>query len=142
MKNLILILKYYIKGFLIAAVLGILIIIYSFVYDDAYSFIDFKLYMQVNSIMAVPCGLHLWIMYLLDNPETIKNKYHKLFFKGIASYWLGVVLSFLVLCLLQLLGHIVTLPYIANLTDDSLFLLSLLMGAVFFLMFFRIFDKI
>ena len=22
------------------------------------------------------------IMYLLDNPETIKNKYHKLFFKG------------------------------------------------------------
>ncbi|RTL14370.1 MAG: hypothetical protein EKK56_01295 [Flavobacteriaceae bacterium] len=139
---MILILKYYIKGFLIAAVLGILIIIYSFVYDDAYSFIDFKLYMQVNSIMAVPCGLHLWIMYLLDNPETIKNKYHKLFFKGIASYWLGVVLSFLVLCLLQLLGHIVTLPYIANLTDDSLFLLSLLMGAVFFLMFFRIFDKI
>jgi hypothetical protein len=128
MKNLILILKYYIKGFLIAAVLGILIIIYSFVYDDSYSFIDFKLYMQVNSIMAVPCGLHLWIIYLLDNPETIKNKYQKLFFKGIASYWLGVILSFLVLCSLQLLGHFVNLPYVGYLTDDSLLGWSLLIS--------------
>lgn len=131
MKDLILILKYYAKGFLIAAALGAVLIIYSLVFDDLYSFVDFKLYMQVNSIMAIPCGLHLWIIYLLDKPETLKNKYHKLFFKSIASYWLGIILSFLLLSLLQLLGHFVNLPYFEYLTDDSLFWLSLLGGVVF-----------
>lgn len=131
MKNITSFVKYYLFGFTIAAVLGGLIIIYSLVYDDLYSFIDFSLYMQVNSIMAVPCGLHLWIITLLDKPETIKNKYNKLFFKGFASYWLGVVFSLALLASLELLNCFVSLPYLEYLTDDSLLLLSLLMGVVF-----------
>lgn len=131
MKNIKSFVKYYLFGFTIAAVLGGLIIIYSLVYDDLYSFIDFSLYMQVNSIMAVPCGLHLWIITLLDKPETIKNKYNKLFFKGFASYWLGVVFSLALLASLELLNCFVSLPYLEYLTDDSLLLLSLLMGVVF-----------
>jgi hypothetical protein len=87
--------------------------------------------MQVNSIMAVPCGLHLWIMYLLDNPETIKNKYHKLFFKGFVSYWLGVIISFVLLASLELLNCFVTLPYLEYLTDDNLLVGSLLAGGIF-----------
>ena len=131
MKSIILFLKYYLYGFLISALIGVMLIIYSFVYDDSYSFIDFKLYMQVNSIMAVPCGLHLWIMYLLDNPETIKNKYHKLFFKGFVSYWLGVIISFVLLASLELLNCFVTLPYLEYLTDDNLLVGSLLAGGIF-----------
>ena len=131
MKNLILILKYYIKGFLIAAVLGILIIIYSFVYDDAYSFIDFNLYMQVNSIMAVPCGLHLWIIYLLDNFETIKDKYHKLFFKGFASYWIGGIISFVLLCSVILFNNLFSIHFFNFITVDNLLKFTLLMAFPF-----------
>ena len=131
MKNIKSFVKYYLFGFTIAAVLGGLIIIYSLVYDDLYSFIDFSLYMQVNSIMAVHCGLHLWIITLLDKPETIKNKYNKLFFKGFASYWLGVVFSFVILCILQSLSNFITILYSYYLTDDNLLVSSLIGGGVF-----------
>jgi hypothetical protein len=128
MKNIILFLKYYLYGFLIAALIGVLFIIYSLVFDNIYSYIDFNLYMQVNCIMAVPCGLHLWIVNLLDNIQTIKNKYHKLIFKGFASYWLGIVFSLALLASLELLNCFVTLPYLEYLTDNNLFLLSLLIA--------------
>lgn len=137
MKNIILFLKYYIYGFLIAAVIGVLLIIYSFVYDDSYSFIDFKLYLQVNCIMAVPCGLHLWIVNLLDNIQTIKNKYHKLIFKGFASYWLGIVFSLALLASLELLNCFVTLPYLEYLTDANLLRGSLIGGVVFGVFFIK-----
>lgn len=142
MKNLILILKYYTKGFLIAAVLGVLIIIYSFVYDDSYSFIDFKLYLQVNSIMALPCGLHLWIIHLLDNPETIKNNYHKLFFKAIAFYWIGGIFSFVLLCSVMLFNNVFSVHFFNFITEDNLLKFTLLMAFPFgFLSKFLIINK-
>jgi len=131
MKNIILFFKYYLYGFLIAAVIGVLLVIYSLVFDNTYSYIDFSLYMQVNSIMAVPCGLHLWIFYLLDKPEAIKNKYHKLFFKGIASYWIGVIISFVLLCSVMLLNSIFSIDLINYITEDNLLEFTLLMAFPF-----------
>jgi hypothetical protein len=131
MKNIILFFKYYLYGFLIAAVIGVLLVIYSLVFDNTYSYIDFSLYMQVNSIMAVPCGLHLWIFYLLDKPQAIKNKYHKLFFKGIASYWIGVIISFLLLCSVMLLNSIFSIDFINYITEDNLLEFTLLMAFPF-----------
>jgi hypothetical protein len=87
--------------------------------------------MQVNSIMAVPCGLHLWIFYLLDKPQAIKNKYHKLFFKGIASYWIGVIISFLLLCSVMLLNSIFSIDFINYITEDNLLEFTLLMAFPF-----------
>ena len=131
MKNIILFFKYYLYGFLIAAVIGVLLVIYSLVFDNTYSYIDFSLYMQVNSIMAVPCGLHLWIFYLLDKPEAIKNKYHKLFFKGIASYWIGAIISFVLLCSVMLLNSIFSIDLINYITEDNLLEFTLLMAFPF-----------
>jgi hypothetical protein len=68
------------------------------------------------------------IVNLLDNIQTIKNKYHKLIFKGFASYWLGIVFSLALLASLELLNCFVTLPYLEYLTDNNLFLLSLLIA--------------
>jgi hypothetical protein len=131
MKNITLFFKYYLYGFIIAAVLGLLIIIYSFVYDDSYSFIDFKLYMQVNSIMAVPFGLHLWIINLLDNPYTIKNKYHKLFFKVFATYWIGGIISFVLLCSVILFNNFFSIHFFNFITEDNLLEFTLLMAFPF-----------
>jgi len=131
MKSIALFLKYYLYGFIISAIIGALLIIYSIIFDDLYSFIDFKLYMQVNSIMAVPCGLHLLIMYLLDNPETIKNKYHKLFFKGLASYWIGAIISFVLLCSVLLFNSIFSIDFIIYITVDNLLKFTLLMAFPF-----------
>ncbi len=119
------------KGFLIAAVIGALLIIYSLVFDNTYIYIDFNLYLQVNSIMAVPCGLHLWIIYLLDKPETIKNKYHKLFFKSFASYWIGCIISFVILYLVLLINNVFSIHFFNFIKEDNLLKFTLLMAFPF-----------
>ena len=131
MKNIILFLKYYLHGFLIAAVIGTLLIIYNILFEDFYSFIDFKLYMQVNSIMALPCGLHLWIIYLLDKPEVIKNYYHKLFFKAIASYWIGGIISFVLLCSVMLLNNVFSIHFFNFINEYNLLKFTLLIAFPF-----------
>lgn len=131
MKNITLLFKYYLYGFTIAAIIGVLFIIYSIIFDDLYSFIDYNLFMQVNSIMAAPCGLHLWIIYLLDNPKTIKNKYHKLFFKGFASYWIGGIISFVLLCSVILFNNLFSIHFFNFITVDNLLKFTLLMAFPF-----------
>lgn len=138
MKNIILFSKYYLKGFVLAAAIGCLFILHSLVIDDTYSFIDFSLFMQVNCIMAVFFGLHLFVMKYIDQPQQIKNPYLRRFYIIFASYWLGVIFSFVLLFVLQTLSNFITMPYSYYLMDDNLLVESLIGGGVFG---FGIFNK-
>jgi hypothetical protein len=128
MKNIILFSKYYLKGFVLAAAIGCLFILHSLFIDDTYSFIDFSLYLQVNSIMAVFFGLHLFVVKYIDQPQQIKNPYLRRFYTIFASYWLGVIFSFVLLCLLQTLSNFINIPYSYYFTDDNLLVGSLIGG--------------
>lgn len=130
MKNIILFSKYYLKGFVLAAAIGCLFLLHSLFIDDTYSFIDFSLYLQVNSIMAVFFGLHLFVMKYIDQPQQIKNPYLRRFYIIFASYWLGVIFSFVLLIVLQTLSNFITKPYSYYLTDENLLVGSLIGGGV------------
>ena len=131
MKNIILFSKYYLKGFVLAAAIGCLFLLHSLFIDDTYSFIDFSLYLQVNSIMAIFLGLHLFIMKYIDQPQQIKNPYLRRFYTIFACYWIGVIFSFVILCLLQSLSNFIVIPYSFYITDENLLVGSLLGGVVF-----------
>lgn len=128
MKNIILFSKYYLKGFVLAAAIGCLFILHSLFIDDTYSFIDFSLYLQVNCIMAVFLGLHLFVMKYIDQPQQIKNPYLRRFYIIFACYWIGFIISFVILCLLQTLSNFIIIPYSYYLTDENLLVGSLLVG--------------
>jgi len=128
MKYLISIVKYYVKGFIIAAVIGFILVLYGLFFDDSYSFIDFSLYMQVNSIMAMPCGLHLWIIKLLDNPEAIKNKYEKFLFTILSHYWIGLIFSFLLVISIQFISYMNDWESCYYLIEASILWYALLIG--------------
>lgn len=130
MKNIILFSKYYLKGFVLAAAIGCLFILHSLFIDDTYSFIDFSLYLQVNSIMAVFFGLHLFVMKYIDQTHLIKNPYLRRFYTIFTSYWIGVIFSLLLLFLLQTLSNFITIPYSYYLTDENLLVGSLIGGGV------------
>lgn len=130
MKNIILFSKYYLKGFVLAAAIGCLFILYSVFIDETYSFIDFSLFMQVNSIMAFFFGLHLFVMKYIDQTHLIKNPYLRRFYIIFASYWLGVIFSLLLLFVLQTISNFVMIPYSYYLTDENLLVGSLIGGGV------------
>lgn len=128
MKNIILFSKYYLKGFVLAAAIGCLFILHSLFIDDTYSFIDFSLYLQVNSIMAIFFGLHLFVMKYINQTHLIKNPYLRRFYTMFACYWFGFIISFVILCLLQTLSNFITIPYSYYLTDEKLLVGSLIGG--------------
>ncbi len=130
MKNIILLTKYYLQGFILASGIGCLFILHSLFVDDTYSFIDFSLFMQVNSIMAIFFSLHLLIVKYIDQPQQIKNPYLRHFYIIFACYWIGFILSFVILCILQSLSNFITIPYSYYLTDDNLSVGSLIGGGV------------
>jgi hypothetical protein len=86
--------------------------------------------MQVNSIMAVFFGLHLFIMKYIDQPQQIKNPYIKRFYIIFASYWIGVIFSLLLLFVLQTISNFTMIPYSYYLTDENLLVGSLIGGVV------------
>lgn len=131
MKNIILLTKYYLSGFILSAGLGCLFILYSLFIDDTYSFIDFSLYMQVNSIMAVFFGLHLFIMKYIDQPQQIKNQYLRRFYTIFASYWIGIIFSFLILSLILFLNTLFSINYISFIQEDNLLQITLLIALPF-----------
>lgn len=131
MKNIILFSKYYLKGFVLAAAIGCLFLLHSLFIDDTYSFIDFSLYLQVNSIMAIFLGLHLFIMKYIDQPQQIKNPYLRRFYTIFACYWIGVIFSFVLLFVLQTLSNFIIIPYSYFLTDEKLLVGSLIGGGFF-----------
>jgi undecaprenyl pyrophosphate phosphatase UppP len=100
------ILKYYAYGFGIAALLGGLIFIYGQLIDDAYDFNDFSIYLKVNALMAIPSGFHLWIIRQMDNYPNLKNKKQQLLITITSYYWLGCILSFILLIILQFIAHL------------------------------------
>ena len=106
MKTSYIIIKYYAYGFGIAALLGSLIFIYGQWIDDAYDFIDFSIYLKVNALMAIPCGFHLWIIRQMDNYSNLKNKKQQLLLVLASYYWLGCILAFILLIVLQFIAHV------------------------------------
>lgn len=142
MKNIILFSKYYLKGFVLAAAIGCLFILHSLFIDETYSFIDFSLYLQVNCIMAVFLGLHLFIMKYIDQPQQIKSPYLRRFYIIFASYWIGVIFSFVLLFVIQTLSNFIMIPYSYYLTDENLLVGSLIGGGVFGVFFIKKYSYI
>jgi hypothetical protein len=112
MKAIITILKFYLYGFAIPAGLGFFFFIYGLYFDEAYALFDFILYLKVTTIMALPCGLHLWITAQLDGTKPFQNKYKQLLFIILAHYWMGCIGSFLLLSMVQLIAHIASWDYL------------------------------
>jgi hypothetical protein len=120
MKTIITILKYYLYGFVIAAGLGFFFFIYGLYFDEAYALFDFILYLKVTIIMALPCGLHLWITEQLDGTKSFQNKYKQLLFIILAHYWMGCIGSFLLLSMAQLIAHIASWDYLYYFIEDNI----------------------
>ena len=130
MKYLLIFLKYYTYGFLLALVMVVIVHLYGFFVDTFYVYQDFKLSFTTVLLIALPNGLHLWIINQLCQPKTNLHPYYKVLFKAIASYWLGIIISFVLLCLLQQLGTFITLSFANGINDENLFSLSFLFGVV------------
>lgn len=127
MKYLLIFLKYYIYGFLTAFVMVVIVHLYGFFVDTFYAYQNFTLSFTTVVLMALANGLHLWIVNQLCQPKTNLHPYYKVLFKAIASYWLGIIISFVLLCLLQLLGTFIDLPFANDITEENLFSLSFLL---------------
>ena len=131
MKNIILLSKYYLKGFVLAAAIGCLFILHSVFIDETYSFIDFSLFMQVNSIMAFFFGLHLFVMKYIDQTHLIKNPYLRRFYTIFASYWLGIIFCFIVFSLIYFLKTLIKLNFLNFINEYNLLQISLIIALPF-----------
>lgn len=131
MKNIILLTKYYLQGFILASGIGCLFILHSLFIDDTYSFINFSLYMQVNCIMAVFFGLHLFIMKYIDQTHLIKNPYLRRFYTFFTSYWLGIIICFIILSLILYINTLFSIDFISFINDDNILLITLLSALPF-----------
>lgn len=131
MNNLLLFSKYYLQGFVLASAIGCIFILHSLFIDDTYSFIDFSLYMQVNSIMAVFLGLHLFVMKYIDQPQQIKNPYLRRFYTIFASYWLGIIICLIILSLILYINTLFSINFISFINEDNILLMTLLVALPF-----------
>ena len=131
MNNLLFFSKYYLQGFVLASAIGCIFILHSLFIDDTYSFIDFSLYMQVNSIMAVFLGLHLFIMKYIDQPHQIKNPYLRSFYTIFACYWLGIIFCFIVFSLIYILKTLIKLNFLNFINEYNLLQISLIIALPF-----------
>ena len=131
MNNLLFFSKYYLQGFVLASAIGCIFILHSLFIDDTYSFIDFRLYMQVNSIMAVFLGLHLFIMKYIDQPQQIKNPYLRRFYTIFACYWLGIIFCFIVFSLIYILKTLIKLNFLNFINEYNLLQISLIIALPF-----------
>ena len=131
MKNIILCSKYYLKGFVLAAAIGCLFILHSVFIDETYSFIDFSLFMQVNSIMAFFFGLHLFVMKYIDQTHLIKNPYLRRFYTIFTSYWLGIIICFIILSLILYINTLFSINFISFINEDNILLMTLLVALPF-----------
>lgn len=131
MNNLLFFSKYYLQGFVLASAIGCIFILHSLFIDDTYSFIDFSLYMQVNSIMAVFLGLHLFIMKYIDQPQQIKNPYLRSFYTIFASYWLGIIFCFIIFSLIYILKTLIKLNFLNFINEYNLLQISLIIALPF-----------
>jgi hypothetical protein len=128
MKNTIEFFKYYTYGFLLSFVMVNIIHLYGLLVDSFYEYTDFIISAKVVLLIAIPNGLNLWIIKLLDKPEVIKNKYHKLYFKLFSSYWFGIIFSFVLLSSLLLLKSLVSINFFNFISEDNLLQLTFLLA--------------
>jgi hypothetical protein len=128
MKNIIEFFKYYTYGFLLSFVMVNIIHLYGLLVDSFYEYTDFIISAKVVLLIAIPNGLNLWIIKLLDKPEVIKNKYYKLYFKLFSSYWFGIIFSFVLLSSLLLLKSLVSINFFNFISEDNLLQLTFLLA--------------
>jgi hypothetical protein len=122
------IVRYYAYGFLFAITPIFIIFLIGGQFDQFYLIYDVLLFFKVTFIMAMPSGIHLFIMKYIDQPQQTKNPYLRRFYTIFASYWLGFIFSLLLLFLLQVLSNFILIPYSYYLTDENLLAGSLVVA--------------
>lgn len=127
-QNVLKFFKFYILGFLISLSLLLVVHTYGYLIDSIYSYQKFSESFLAVVIFAFPFALHLWIIKNLSHSKTFAQASHQLLFKILASYWIGNILSLMIMGVLYILGLFVTLPLIKFITEDRLISLSLLAG--------------
>jgi hypothetical protein len=128
MKNLKTFAKYSAYGLMISIIMGAFVHLYGFLFDSFYAFQDLSVSTKAVLLLTIPNGMHLWIINNIERYTNHSNPYYKITFCLMANYWLGCILSFVVLCLVLLLNSFVSLPLLEHLTEDDLFGLSMLFG--------------
>jgi hypothetical protein len=128
--------KFYPLGFLISLAIVLVVHIYGFFIDSIYSYHNFLESFTVVVLFSFPMAIHLWIMEHLMRSKTYANPNHQLLFKIVASYWLGYIISFMLLSFFLLINYFVTLSLINFITEDRLMLLSLLVGVPVSMLYF------
>jgi hypothetical protein len=128
--------KFYPLGFLISLAIVLVVHMYGFFIDSIYSCHNFLESFTVVVLFSFPMAIHLWIMEHLLQSKTYANPNHQLLFKIVASYWLGYIISFMLLSFFLLINYFVTLSLINFITEDRLMLLSLLVGVPVSMLYF------
>jgi hypothetical protein len=128
MKNVKTFAKYAAYGLMISIIMGAFVHLYGFLFDSFYAFQDLSVSTKAVLLLTIPNGIHLWIINNIERYTNHSNPYYKIVFGLIANYWLGCILSFVVLCLVLLLNSFVSFPLLEHLIEDDLFGLSVLFG--------------
>jgi hypothetical protein len=128
MKNFKTFVKYATYGLLVSIIMGAFVHLYGFLFDSFYAFQDLSVSSKAVLLLTIPNGMHLWIINNMERYTNHPNPYYKIIFGLMANYWLGCILSFVVLCLIGLLNSIVTLTFLERFNEDHFFSLSLLFG--------------
>ena len=128
MKNFKTFAKYTAYGLMISIIMAAFVHLYGFLFDSFYAFQDLSVSTKAVLLLTIPNGMHLWIINNIERYTNHSNPYYKITFSLMANYWLGCILSFVVLCLVLLLNSFVSLPPLEHLTEDDLFGLSMLIG--------------
>lgn len=126
MKNVKTFAKYTAYGLMISIIMGAFVHLYGFLFDSFYAFQDLSISIKAVVLLTIPNGMHLWIINNIERYTNHPNPYYKIIFGLMANYWLGCIISFVVLCLVLLLNSFVGLPLHGHLTEDDLFGLSML----------------
>jgi hypothetical protein len=128
MKNFKTFAKYSAYGLLVSIIMGAFVHLYGFLFDSFYAFQDLSVSSKAVLLLTIPNGMHLWIINNMERYTNHPNSYYKIIFGLMANYWLGCILSFVVLCLVWLLNSFVTLTFLERFNEDHFFSLSLLFG--------------
>lgn len=126
MKNVKTFAKYSAYGLMISIIMGAFVHFYGFLFDSFYAFQDISISIKAVLLLTIPNGMNFWIINNIERYTNHPNPYYKIIFGLMANYWLGCIISFVILCLVLLLNSFVSIPFLDRITEDDLFGLSLL----------------
>ena len=111
MKNIKTILKYYAYGCLASLIMMGFITIYGLLYESFYSDFDLELLIKTPLLSGLPFGLLLFIANQVNKPLQTDNIYILFALRLLTYFWLGFVVSLILLGFVELYIFVFNEPY-------------------------------